>query len=78
MNQIQEVHDQIDDQEKKWHTVRKLQEIEQQPKTWKSGIHQVNQAMNQSVVVKDKLIPSVIDGSNKNAFRLEIEVARVR
>jgi hypothetical protein len=34
--------------------------------------------MNQSVVVKDKLIPSVIDGSNKNAFRLEIEVARVR
>jgi hypothetical protein len=56
----------------------KLQEIEQQPKTWKSGIHQLNQEINQSVVVKEKLIPSVIYRSNKNAFRLEIEVARVR
>jgi len=28
VNQIQEVHDQNDDEEKKWHTVMKLQEID--------------------------------------------------
>jgi hypothetical protein len=46
VNQIQEFHDQ-NDEEKKWHTVMKLQEIEQQTKTWKSEIHQLNQASNQ-------------------------------
>jgi hypothetical protein len=30
VNQIQEFHDQNDDEEKKWHTIMKLQEIEQQ------------------------------------------------
>jgi hypothetical protein len=28
VNQIQEVHEQIDDEEKKWHTVMKLQGID--------------------------------------------------
>jgi len=46
VNQIQEFHDQNDDEEKKWHTVMKLQEIEQQTKTWKSEIHQLIQASN--------------------------------
>jgi cell wall assembly regulator SMI1 len=47
VNQIQEFHDQIDDEEKKWHKIMKLQEIEQQTKTWKSEIHQLNQASSQ-------------------------------
>lgn len=47
VNQIQEFHDQNDDEEKKWHTIMKLQEIEQQTKTWKSEIHQLNQASSQ-------------------------------
>lgn len=74
VNQIQEFHDQNDDEEKKWHTIMKLQEIEQQTKTWKSEIHQLNQASSQLLQLTEKLIPSVIDRSNKNAFRLEFEV----
>jgi hypothetical protein len=32
VNQIQEFHDQNDDEEKKWHTVMKLQERENNPR----------------------------------------------